>query len=76
MELNQINKKKHKLFPVKILSYDPSSFICEEGIDIIDLISSHEWNDWIISEIIKEQNIKYYCTKSLKKRIFKRKFKK
>ena len=70
-------KKKHKLYPVKILSYDPSSFICEEAIDVFDLISSHEWNDWIISEIIKEQNIKHSYTKSLKKKnIFKRKFKK
>ena len=70
-------KKKYKLKPVQIISYDPSNFLCEESIDVFDLIFSDEWNDWIISEIIKEQKIKYIHTKIFnKKKIFKRKFKK
>ena len=70
-------KKKYKLKPVKITSYDLSNFLCEESIDVFDLIFSDEWNDWIISEIIKEHKIKYICTKLLKKKnIFKKKFRK
>ena len=34
---------------------------------------SDEWNDWIFSEIIKEQKLRYYNFKNIKKRIFKNK---
>ena len=47
--------KKYKLKPVKIPRTTYQIF-CAKSIDVFDLIFSDEWNDWIISEIIKEQN--------------------
>ena len=66
-------KKKFKLKPIQLISYKPGSFICEESRNMYDLMISNEWNDWIFSEIIKEQKLKYYNFKYIKKRIFKEK---
>jgi len=64
-------KRKYNLKPIQLISYKPGSFICEESRNIVDLMLSDEWNDWIFSEIIKEQKLKYYNFKNIKKRIFK-----
>lgn len=75
--LIKLIKKKYKLEKVKLIDYDEKNFICAKSTDIFDLIRSHEWNDWIFSEIIKEQNIKSinFKNKKLKKlNIFKKKF--
>ena len=66
-------KRKFKLKPIQLISYKPGSFICEEFRNIHDLMLSDEWNDWIFSEIIKEQKLRYYNFKNIKKRIFKNK---
>ena len=70
-------KKKYKLKPIQLLSFNPESFRCNQTGDILDLIFSDNWNDWIFSEIIKEQNLDYYIYKSFKKNsILKKKSKK
>ena len=60
-------KRKFKLKPIQLISYKPGSFICEEFRNIHDLMLSDEWNDWIFSEIIKEQKLRYYNFKNIKK---------
>ena len=60
-------KRKFKLKPIQLISYEPGSFICEESRNIVDLMLSDEWNDWVFSEIIKEQKLKYYNFKNIKK---------
>ena len=42
--------------------------LCGKSTDVYDPIFSSDWNDWIISEIIKYQNLKYFIYKSFKKK--------
>ena len=68
-------KKKYKLNPIELISYNKNNFKCKESIDVLDLIFSHSWNDWIISEIIKAQKLKYFIHKKIiSKKIFTNKF--
>ena len=70
-------KKKYQLKRIQLISYNKESFVCKKSTDVYDLIFSSEWNDWVVSEIIKYQKLKYFTYKSFKKKnIFKRKFEK
>lgn len=65
-------KKKYKLKPIQLICYNSKNFLCEKTENIRNLVLSHEWNDWILSEIIKEQKIKYYNYKYVRKKIIKK----
>ena len=70
-------KKKYRLRPIELISHNSRNFECKNSIDAFDLTISHEWNEWMISEIIKKQELDYFSCKVLpKKNIFKRKFQK
>ena len=56
-------KRRYKLNPVNLFNYVDNNFLCKDSIDVLDLIFSDSWNDWIISEIIKAQKLKYFVTR-------------
>ena len=59
-----------------MFNYVDNNFLCKDSIDVLDLIFSDSWNDWIISEIIKAQKLKYFVTRKKKiEKIFTKKFK-
>ena len=69
-------KRRYKLNPVNLFNYVDNNFLCKDSIDVLDLIFSDSWNDWIISEIIKAQKLKYFVTRKKKiEKIFTKKFK-
>ena len=49
-----------------MFNYEDNNFLCKDSIDVLDLIFSDSWNDWIISEIIKAQKLKHFVTKKKK----------
>ena len=60
-------KKKNQLSRVKVFSYPKNFFIQKSCNDFFEILKSHEWNDWIFSEIIREFNIPNSKIKVIKK---------
>jgi putative transferase (TIGR04331 family) len=56
-------KKRYKLNKVEIFTFEKNSMVTHDTEEFLELIKTDKWSDWIVSEIIRFNNLKFFETK-------------
>jgi len=67
-------RKKYKLKKIEIFKYKKNRIIAHDTEEFLKMLKTDDWNDWMVSEVIKFNNLKCYERK-INKIILKKKIK-